>query len=137
MFAGRTRSAMAHGNDEVREIPRMSNQAQLSRRFARYWFAWNEMAFHAGITIALRSYKFAAELLMRGAVPASEWWRMIGEKQLAALEAAESIWSVPRGGGPLEHAARVLRPYRRLARANARRLSRPRRRGHRRRLKLA
>ena len=108
------------------------NSSQLMPAVARYWLAWNETAFHAGITIALRSYKFAAELLMRGAVPANEWWRMIGEKQLAAIESAALAWTAPPGSGPVELAARILRPYRRLTRANARRLSRPRRRKRRR-----
>src|SRR5262245_57280837 len=90
----------------------------------RLWLAWNETALHAGITIALRSMRLATELVTRGALPATECWRMVGEKQLAAAEAIAGAWlALPRADG-VEIATAVLKPYRRRTRANSRRLSR-------------
>jgi hypothetical protein len=93
---------------------------------ARLWLAWNETAFHAGITIALRSSKLATAFWGQGAMPASECWRMVGEKQLAAIEAVSAAWKVFPSTDPVRIAATVLKPYRQRTRANSRRLSRRR-----------
>jgi hypothetical protein len=91
---------------------------------ARFWLAWNETAFHAGITIALRSSRLATAVWTQNALPANGCWRMVGEKQLAMIEAVAAAWIALPRGDPYSVAAAALRPYRRRARANARRLSR-------------
>jgi hypothetical protein len=88
------------------------------------WLAWNETVFHAGITIALRSVRLATELATRGSIPAAEYLRMVGEKQLAAAEAIAGAWLALAKADGLGIAAAMLKPYRRRARANSRRLSR-------------
>jgi hypothetical protein len=93
---------------------------------ARFWLAWNETAFHAGITVALRSCKFATDYWMRGAFPANECSKMIVEKQIAAIEAMAAAWKALPTNDPVGIGTAVLRPYRRRTRANARRLSRSR-----------
>jgi hypothetical protein len=96
----------------------------------RLWLDWNETMLHALLTIALRSTLFASSYWMRGILPAGETVRMIGEKQLAAIEALAAGWmALPRMHGHIDHvrvAAATLGPYRRRARANSRRLSRHR-----------
>src|SRR5262245_25200568 len=90
----------------------------------RLWLAWNETAFHASITVALRSVRLVTELMTRGTLPATECWRMVGEKQLAAVEAVAGAWlALPKADG-VKIAAAALKPYRRHTRANSRRLSR-------------
>lgn len=91
---------------------------------ARFWLAWNETALHAGIAIALRLSRLATELVMRGMLPANECWKMVGEKQLAAIEAMAAAWMALPRGDPLGVAVAVLKPYRRRVRRNSRRLSR-------------
>jgi hypothetical protein len=89
----------------------------------RFWLAWSETAAHAGITIVLRSARMATDLA-RGTVPVAECWRMVGEKQLAAVEAMTGAWLVlPKADG-MAFATAALKPYRRRTRANARRLAR-------------
>ncbi|MGH6929275.1 MAG: hypothetical protein ACREEV_13240 [Dongiaceae bacterium] len=82
------------------------------------------------MTIGLRSAMWAAAFWSGGSFPAGEAVRMIGEKQLAAIEALTAAWlQLARPSGRIDHmrlAAEVLRPYRRRTRANARRLSRSR-----------
>jgi len=93
---------------------------------ARLWLAWNETALHASITIVLRSVRLATDLMTRGALPATECWRMASEKQLAAAEAVAGVLlALPEADG-VGIAAAVLKPYRRHTRANSRRLSRRR-----------
>ena len=91
---------------------------------ARLWFAWNEMLFHAGVTVVLRSSRFGAALWTQGTLPTAECWRMVGEKQLAAAEALVAAWAALPRGDPVRVANAALVPYRRHTRANARRLSR-------------
>jgi|SRR5262245_21216920 len=91
---------------------------------ARLWHTWNEMVFYAGVTIALRSLRLASELATRGVLPAGECLRMVGEKQLAVVEAMTGAWLVSPKGDGVRIVAAVLKPYRRRTRANARRLSR-------------
>jgi hypothetical protein len=96
----------------------------------RLWFDCNETAVHAWMTIGLRSAMWAAAVWSGRSFPAGEAIRMIGEKQLAAMEALTALWlQLARPSGRVDHtrlAAEFLRPYRRRTRANARRLSRPR-----------
>jgi hypothetical protein len=94
---------------------------------ARFWLAWNETAFHAGITIALRLSRLATAVWSQNALPANECWKMVGEKQLAMVEAMAAAWMALPKGDPYSVAAAALSPYRRRTRANARRLSRRRR----------
>jgi hypothetical protein len=91
---------------------------------ARLWLAWNETALHASMTIGLRSVRLMTALMTRGALPAGECWRMVGEKQIAAVEAVAGAWLALPKGDAVGLAAAALKPYRRRTRANSRRLSR-------------
>ena len=88
------------------------------------WLAWNETALHASMTIGLRSVRLMTALMTRGALPAGECWRMVGEKQIAAVEAVAGAWLALPKGDAVGLAAAALKPYRRRTRANSRRLSR-------------
>jgi len=91
---------------------------------ARLWLAWNETAFHASLTIALRALNLSTEMATRGVLPFRECWRMVSEKQIAAIESVAGAWlALPRSDG-VKIAAAALKPYRRRTRANSRRLSR-------------
>jgi len=91
---------------------------------SQLWLAWYETVFHANVTIALRSVKVATDLVTGGALPVGECWRMVGEKQLAAVEGMAGAWlALPKMDG-VKIAAAALAPYRRRTRANSRRLSR-------------
>ncbi len=82
------------------------------------------------MTIGLRSAMWASAFWSGRLFPAGEAVRMIGEKQLAGLEALTALWlQLARPSSRVDHtllAAELLRPYRRRTRANARRLSRSR-----------
>jgi hypothetical protein len=96
----------------------------LSAPVPRLWLAWYETAFHANITIALRLVRMATDLVTGGTPPVGECWRMVGEKQLAAVEAMAGAWlALPKMDG-VKIATAALAPYRRRTRANSRRLSR-------------
>jgi len=88
------------------------------------------MAFHAVLTISLRTAMMASSLWTRGSLPAAETFRMVSEKQLAGFDSlASALAAVSRRGGhvdPVKITSAALRPYQRSTRANARRLSRRR-----------
>jgi hypothetical protein len=91
--------------------------------------AWNETAFHAAITIGLRTAMLAGSLWARGPWPAAEILRMASEKQRAAVDSMiATLSAVPRRGtvDPIKMASVALTPYQRATRSNARRLSRRR-----------
>jgi hypothetical protein len=93
----------------------------------RLWIALNETAFHATVTVSLRTAILTASLWTRGLWPTSEVLRMASEKQRAAVDsmiATLAIASRPRRVDPIKIASVALRPYRLAARRNARRLSR-------------
>ena len=95
----------------------------------RLWLDWGETACHALLTIGLRTSMLASSCWFGGPFPAAEAARMVGEKQLAAMEALSAGWrAVARRPGHVDHlrlSAALLGPYRRRIRANARRLARP------------
>jgi uncharacterized protein (DUF2384 family) len=92
--------------------------------YIRLWLAWHETALHAATTIALRCARLGSDLAMRGGLSSGECWRMITEKQVAAIESLAGAWMVlPKADG-IKIAAAALRPYRRRTRVNSRRLSR-------------
>jgi hypothetical protein len=90
----------------------------------RLWLSWNETWFYAGVTIALRSARLTTKMLTGGTLPANECLRMIGEKQIAAVEAMTGTWLALPEADAVGLAAAALKPYRCHTRANARRLSR-------------
>lgn len=96
---------------------------------ARLWLDWNETACHALLTIGLRTAMLASSCWLGGPFPAAEAARMVGEKQVAAMEALAAGWRVvARRPGHVDHlrlGAAWLGPYRRRIRANARRLAWP------------
>jgi hypothetical protein len=96
----------------------------------RLWIAWNETSFHAAVTISLRTAMMASSFWTRGALPAAETYRMVSEKQAAALASFVSASAAAARQGrrvdPVKIASAALGPYRRSTRANVRRLSRHR-----------
>ncbi|MGE0117666.1 MAG: hypothetical protein AB7S71_01400 [Dongiaceae bacterium] len=103
---------------------RMAIHTRILPTAACFWLAWNETAFHACITVALRSSKLTTDYWMRAALPANEYCKMIVEKQIAAIEAVAAAWKALPTNDPVRIGTAVLGPYRRRTRANARRLSR-------------
>jgi hypothetical protein len=86
------------------------------------------MACHALLTIGLRTSMLASSCWFGGPFPAAEAARMVGEKQVAAMEAVAAGWRAVARPGRVDHlrlGAALLSPYRRRIRANARRLARP------------
>jgi hypothetical protein len=87
-----------------------SDPWQLAMVAGQYWVSAAQTALYAGITINARLALMGQALLMGQPWPAAEMWRMVAEKQEAALRSASL----------------ALTPYHRATRANARRLMRRR-----------
>jgi hypothetical protein len=92
----------------------------------RLWIAWNETAFYAGLTIAMRAASLASSFWIRGALPPRTVARLVREKQLAAFESMMAVGAASlrqrSGIEPVKLAAAALKPYRRRTRANVSRL---------------
>lgn len=94
--------------------------ARLATAWTQFSVAYAQMCLAAGEVIARRSLQ-----LTQGGMSAPEAVRMVMEKASAMVLATEhAAVAAARGGDPAAIASAALRPIRRTARANARRLRR-------------
>lgn len=94
----------------------------------RLWTQAAETGIHAAMTIQARLAMIGTAMLTGKDYPLAESWRMVSEKQQAAMDSTFAAWRAnpafatdPRT--VLRMATAGLRPYRSKTRSNARRLS--------------